>query len=235
MSNWEPVIDNTKGILYFIDKINNKIQFDYPKQYNNITGKYEDIFYKNWIQEEAINDNSFEESQYIWKNLHNGFTQKINPNSTTFILEAALNDNFAFFELYIEYGGDINYMDKLKRNCLHYIAINDNYILANLLIKLGCNINRRDIYGISPFLYCIKYYSFKTMKLLIENKCNINVKDNKGNTALHYAVIAQNTKLIIYLLKHGAKLEIKNKEEKYPIDLAMDFTLSKSSIKLPKL
>ena len=36
MSIWEPIIDNTKGILFFQNKINNQIQFDYPKQYNNI-------------------------------------------------------------------------------------------------------------------------------------------------------------------------------------------------------
>ena len=234
MTNWEPIIDNTKGILYFRDTTNNKIQFDYPKKYNFITGEYEDIFFEDWVKETIINKDSFNEKQYIWKNIKNGFIQKINPNSTTFILEAALNDNIAFFELYIEYGGNINYVDKLKRNCLHYIAINDNYILANLLIKLGCKVNTRDIYGITPFLYCIKYYSFRTMKLLIKNKCNINIRDNKGNTALHYAVMNQNTKLIIYLLKHGANLEIKNNKGKYPIDVAMDKNYSKIAKALTK-
>ena len=231
MNIWDPIIDNTKGILFFQNKINNQIQFDYPKQYNNISGEYEDIFFENWIKEEIVENDSFDEKSYVWKNINNGLTQNINPNSTTFILEAALNDNFAFFELFIEYGGDINYEDKLKRNCLHYIAINDNYKLANLLIKLGCNINKRDIYGITPFLYCIKNFSFKTMKLLVENNCNINARDNKGNTALHYSVINQNTKLIIYLLKHGAKLEIKNNKGKYPIDLAID----KNYVKISKI
>ena len=220
MNKWEPVIDNKKGIIYFRNRLNNQIQFDYPKQYNILIGKYEDIFFEDWIQEEVIDNNSLEEKHYIWKNIKNGFAQKINPNSSTFILEAALNNNIAFFELFIEYGGNINYEDKLKRNSLHYIAMNDNYNLANLLIKLGCNINKRDIYGMSPFLYSIKYFSFKTMKLLVKNKCDINLKDHKGNTALHYSVIIQNSKLIVYLLKHGAKLEIKNNHGEYPIDIA---------------
>ena len=220
MNKWEPIIDNKKGIIYFRNRINNQIQFDYPKQYNILMGEYEDIFFEDWIQEKVIDENSHEEKHYIWKNIKNGFVQKINPNSSTFVLEAALNNNIAFFELFIEYGGNINYEDKLKRNCLHYIVMNDNYNLANLLIKLGCNINKRDIYGMSPFLYSVKNFSFKTMKLLVKNKCDINLKDNKGNTALHYSVINQNSKLIVYLLKHGAKLEIKNNHGKYPIDIA---------------
>ena len=228
MNEWEPIIDNTKGIIYFKNKINNKIQFDYPKKYNILKEVYEDIFFENWRKEILINnENLLLENQYIWKNIKNGFTQKINPNSTTFILEAALNNNFAFFELFIEYGGNINYLDKLKRNCLHYVAINDNFILAKLLIKLGCKLNKKDIYGISPFLYCIKYFSYKTMKLLIKNNCNINEKDNNGNTALHYAIMNKNTKLIAYLLKHGAKLEIKNKKGKYPIDISIDRNYTK--------
>ena len=234
MDEWEPLIDNTKGILFFRNNSNGDIQFDYPKKLNIKDGTYEDIFFKDWVQQTIINKDSFSGKQYVWKNIKNGFIQRINPNSTTFILEAALNNNIAFFELFIEYGGDINYVDKVKRNCLHYVAINDNYILANLLIKLGCKINKKDIYGISPFLYCIKYYSFKTLKLLVKNKCNINISDNKGNTALHYAVMNKNTKLIVYLLKHGAKLEIKNKKGQFPIDVAMDKNYSKIAKALTK-
>ena len=219
MSSWQPLIDNKKGIIYFHNKLNNKIQFDYPKKYNYNTNNYEDIFFENWKKTIIINEDS-NDFEYNWINIKNGFTQKVNPNSTTSILESALNNNLAFFELFIEYGGNINYIDNLKRNCLHYIAINDNYFLAKLLIKLGCNINKRDIFGISPFLYCIKYLSLKTMKLLVKNKCNINIRDNNGNTALHYAVMNKNTKLILYLLKNGAKLEIKNNKGEYPIDIA---------------
>ena len=228
MNEWEPIVDNNKGIIYFKNKINNKIQFDYPKRYNNLNGIFENIFFENWRKEVISENNDYlSENQCLWKNIKNGCTQKIEPNSSTYILEAAINDNFAFFELFIEYGGNINYLDKLKRNCLHYVAINDNYLLANLIIKLGCKINKKDIYGFSPFLYCVKYFSYKTMKLLIKNNCNINEKDNNGNTALHYAVMNQNTKLIVYLLKHGAKLEIKNKNGKYPIDMATDKNYSK--------
>ena len=218
MASWEPLVDNKKGIIYFYNKLNNKIVFDYPKKYNYFTGKYEDFFFENWTENVIMNYDSDE--KHNWINIKNGFTQNVNPNSTTFIMEAAVNNNIAFFELFIDSGGNINYTDNLKRNCLHYIAINDNYFLAKLLIKLGCDFDKKDIYGISPFLYCIKYLSLKTMKLLVKNKCNINVKDNEGNTAFHYAVMNENTKLIVYLLEHGVKLNIRNNKRKSPIDIA---------------
>ena len=224
MSDWEPMIDNSKGLLYFYNKKTADVQFDYPKKYDPISQTYSDIFFENWVKVEYTKElpTSNIQKEYIWRNITNGFSQTTNPNSTTFILEAALNDNIAFFELYIENGGNINYTDKLKRNSLHYVAINDNSILANLLIKLGCKINQKDIYGISPLIYCIKYHSYKTLKLLIKNGCNLNIRDNKGNTALHYAIKNKNIKLIATLIQCGSKLEIKNKKGQYPIDIAVE-------------
>jgi hypothetical protein len=69
MNDWEALIDNTKGILFFRNNSNGDIQFDYPKKLNIKDGTYEDIFFKDWVQQTIVNKDSFPEKQYVWKNI----------------------------------------------------------------------------------------------------------------------------------------------------------------------
>ena len=214
MTKWLPIISK-EGIMFFFDKSSGSCQWVYPKEYNIKTQKYENIFFKDWVKQK---DNK---NKYYWKNSKNGIIQYIKPSSTTFILEAALLDNFAFIELYFEYNGDINFNDNQQRNALHYACMNDNEKMVKLLIKLGCEINKKDYIGNTPLIYSIMYHSYKSLKTLIEYNANVNLKNNNGNTPLHYAIKNKNNKLIIYLINHGGDIGEKNKKGEYPIDWAV--------------
>ena len=214
MTKWLPIISK-EGIMFFFDKSSGSCQWVYPKEYNIKTQKYENIFFKDWVKQK---DNK---NKYYWKNSKNGIIQYIKPSSTTFILEAALLDNFAFIELYFEYNGDINFNDNEQRNALHYACMNDNEKMVKLLIKLGCEINKKDYIGNTPLIYSIMYHSYKSLKTLIEYNANVNLKNNNGNTPLHYAIKNKNNKLIIYLINHGCDIGEKNKKGEYPIDWAV--------------
>jgi len=214
MKKWLPVISK-EGIMFFFDKSTGSCQWTYPKEYDSKTKKYENIFFKDWIK---LKDNN---NKNYWKNSKNGIIQYIKPSSTTFILEAALLDNFAFIELYFEYNGDINFKDNEERNSLHYACMNDNDKMVKLLIKLGCEINKSDNMGNTPLIYSIMYHSYKSLKILIEFGADLNKKNKNGNSILHYAVKNKNQKVILFLIKNGCEIGEKNKQGEYPIDWAV--------------
>ena len=211
MTKWLPIISK-EGIMFFFDKSSGSCQWVYPKEYNIKTQKYENIFFKDWVKQK---DNK---NKYYWKNSKNGIIQYIKPSSTTFILEAALLDNFAFIELYFEYNGDINFNDNQQRNALHYACMNDNEKMVKLLIKLGCEINKKDYIGNTPLIYSIMYHSYKSLKTLIEYNANVNLKNNNGNTPLHLALKAKNKPIIKLLMDNKAALDIPNEDGEIPFE-----------------
>ena len=80
--------------------------------------------FNNW-EKRICQDGTFE-----WFNKESKQTQKINPTSTIYLLEAAFMDNIAFVGFYIENNGDINIVDKKGRNGI-YLLTSHSFTLFN--------------------------------------------------------------------------------------------------------
>ena len=210
------VIANNHGVIYFYNKSFGNCQWTYPKEYDKRKQKYVNIFFTDW--EKIITPNS-----RYWKNIYTNQIQKVKPYSTTYLLEAAFMDNFAFVQFYLENNGNINVTDKQGRNALHYAIMNDNINLIKYLLGNDINQNKQDTKFLqSPVYYAIQYRAYNSLKILIEHGCNLNIQDYKGNTPLHNAIRTKNVKLIFFLVESGTKLTIKNKKKQFPIDIAVE-------------
>lgn len=83
-------------------------------------------------------------------------------DNKTPLMHAISKDNLYFVSILIDYGADINGLNRQKKSPLFYCAKNDNIEIAKVLIENGAKVNIKDRKGRTAAEYALKNDSKKT-------------------------------------------------------------------------
>ena len=99
---------------------------------------------------------------------------------------------------------DINELNLLNENALHYVATWGDVEAAKTLIKAGININQKGDEGYTPLHEAILQGNNDLAIYLINNGAKTEIKNNDGLTPLELAIQEQN-KLVTKAIKQHNK------------------------------
>ncbi|HOM62111.1 MAG TPA: ankyrin repeat domain-containing protein [Anaerohalosphaeraceae bacterium] len=136
------------------------------------------------------------------------------------IKDDKIND---IFILLIDYGINVDKVNKFGFAPLHEAISFGQYDLAEILIKKGANVNIKGLNGIQPIHLAAGLGQIETLKLLLENGACINAKDEESATPLHEAIVSGKIDVVRYLVEQGADMEAKDNMGRTPIDMAIFF------------
>lgn len=89
------------------------------------------------------------------------------------------------------------------------------------LLKGGANPNA--LYEGEPIiLKAINEENYSLLQLLIDSKVKVNIKNQEGIPLLYAATLENNTKLVEELIRGGARGHFHDKENRYPMDIALE-------------
>ena len=140
-----------------------------------------------------------------------------------------------------DFGVDINYQNKKKRTCMHYLyndeteSTNTDETLCDFLLSCKPNLKIKDISGRTPihYLFVKLNQEFQTnplldpisslSKLMEFGDVDIEDTDIYGNTPLHYAIMRGSTISVLTLFAKKVDINKKNKEGNSPLAYALMF------------
>nr|XP_018908702.1 PREDICTED: uncharacterized protein LOC109038183 [Bemisia tabaci] len=130
-------------------------------------------------------------------------------------------------------GVGVNDKDAEGRSPLHYAVNNGHFTVVKFLLENEADPTLTTNKGNSPLHTAVAKGDKTVVEILFqyvpENKLNhfINLKTTaSGNSALHIATRNGNLDVVKSLLNHGAKYSIKNQENKTPLDVSINRTIS---------
>lgn len=135
----------------------------------------------------------------------------------------------------LEYGFDIDALDKDGFTALHKAVIGKKEAVISHLLRKGANPHVRDKDGATPLHYAVQVGAMQTVKLLIKYKVDVNATDDEGWTPLHVAIQSRCRDIAKVLLVNGADKTRRNKDGKTPMDLSLCFGKDFKSYELSKL
>jgi len=157
-------------------------------------------------------------------------------NITLLMFSIIMNDKY-FFDLIIHFNPDINKVDSFNRNAIIYCIIfndNDNTDILEILINKKANINSITKIEMQPNIYedhsvltlaCFKNLINVVKVLLKDILLNVNFQTSPNlDTALHIAARFGYDQIAKELLTFSSiYVDIQNKDNKKPIDLAIEY------------
>ena len=95
--------------MYFRSEVTGKNQWNFPREFDHENRKKTSIFTTDWKRKKDLNGRTY------WEHKESALRQNVNPNSETYLLEAAILGNIAFLNLYLKYGGELTTLDQRGR------------------------------------------------------------------------------------------------------------------------
>jgi ankyrin repeat protein len=150
-----------------------------------------------------------------------------NNASVTTIHELIRNQALPEINSYIESGGDLNLIDKLKRTPIHLAAWMGDYDILLLLIRNKAKLDVKAMDGFTPLHFAVQSKgprAAECVRLLCKKgKALLHQRITKGNkTALHLAAPKGNVDIINVLLEFGLDPQAKTGTGQSAVDLAGD-------------
>ncbi|KAH3671871.1 hypothetical protein OGAPHI_000057 [Ogataea philodendri] len=128
---------------------------------------------------------------------------------------------------------DVNLKTNSGQTALHFATSKQRYNVAEYLV-VECRASSRikDKRSQIPLHRAASVGSIKLCELLI-NKGNspLNAQDSDGYTALHHALSEGHGELAVRLVKLGADFRLPDKDDKLPVEVAVDDKVQKFFIK----
>jgi len=130
-------------------------------------------------------------------------------------------------ELLVDYGADLNQINKLGHNHLHNCY---SIEMIEFYLEKGLDINEKNNLGSTPIFNAV-HFGYDLVKFLIENRAKVELKNNNGWTPLislartQYATQEDNIeikKVCDLLINNGAKINTKDILNKDSIDHAKE-------------
>lgn len=118
---------------------------------------------------------------------------------------------------------NLNIRNEFGQNLLHEAIAHKNHTAAVDLIKNKINVNQQDNNGLTPLHYCAEYNDVLIAKIILENKGDLSIENAYGNTPLWTAVFNSDGRydLVQLFMNYGANSRKKNKNNKSPLDFAL--------------
>ncbi|MFY8188123.1 MAG: ankyrin repeat domain-containing protein [Flavobacterium sp.] len=121
---------------------------------------------------------------------------------------------------------NINIVNENKQNLLQESISFENYLTANFLIENDIDLNHQDSNGKTSLHYCASFNNYSIAEKILAKNGNINICDSFGNNPLWVAVFSARGEygLVKLFLQYGADINSKNKNNKSPLDFAMQIS-----------
>ncbi|MFC0349332.1 ankyrin repeat domain-containing protein [Undibacterium danionis] len=118
---------------------------------------------------------------------------------------------------------DVNSTNEFGRNMLHEAIAYKQLIFVDMLLNRKINVDQKDNKGQTPLHYCAINNLYDVVSQLIAWNANASISDDYGNEVLWTAVFNArgNYDTVKLLVQHGANANHKNKNNKSPLDFAI--------------
>jgi len=119
---------------------------------------------------------------------------------------------------------NIHMPNKEKNYPIHQIIYGNKIEALKFFIKNNVDFTIKDIQGDTVLHYAAFFCKDKEIVNLIKSKCNqvsLNEKNNEEETPLMYALEQNSDEKLIELFMSNENINIPNKNDEYPIDLAI--------------
>jgi len=137
---------------------------------------------------------------------------------------AAGNDRLEIVDLLLAGGAGVNVKAGSARTPLHLASVGAGPEVVELLLANGARINARGGKNrFTPLLFAVAGNSPAVVRLLLDGGADVNVRSGKkGLTALHLAAFRGNPEIVGLLLARGAGINLRDKNERTPLDWAIE-------------
>lgn len=151
---------------------------------------------------------------------------KINPNirdqyGVTPLMEACRFGRAACVDLLLEYGADVNAMDKEKASVLmHACSGESSQLIVACLIEQGAQLNRRDVYGCTALMRAAAHGDLAIVQLLVDAGEKLNVESDNQETPLTFAIVWNHPRIVKTLIDAGADVNWEDRSGWTPLHYA---------------
>lgn len=243
--NW--IAKPTKeGFLYFQIPGTNTYQWSFPKVYDRRTKSHKYLFVSRWVKRQETTAHGLRK---FWQHKDiPSYQQEVKPHSETYLIQAAIEGNLAFLEVYTKFQGDLTVQDQQGRSALIHSILNGRQAFAKMLLefsrlfqdnaKSSANLlEQPDGHGATPLFTAIKVNSAECLNLLISYNVNLFHRKRNGNTCLHECALHDSVECLIVLASYCADelLSIANKDGDRALDVALKRKHSEAAQALQRL
>lgn len=152
----------------------------------------------------------------------------LNAKSQTALHIAIKEKKFDIFLALIELGADVEVLDSVGNNLLHYAVNSGDYRFVSKLLSLNkSDINAVNKLGLTPLNFAASKSKIIIANALLEKGANPNICDNFSESPLHKAMKNKNkSPMAIYLVENllagGADMNNVNNQNESPLSLIGD-------------
>lgn len=159
------------------------------------------------------------------------------PHSQTYLIQAAIEGNLAFLELYTKFKGDLAVCDQSGRSALIHAISNGHLHFAKMLCEFTQVFKHQiaepatfadlvelpDRHGNTPLFIAIRVNNPAILEMLIGYQCNLLHRRKNGNTCLHECAIHGSVDCLTLLASYCGQdlFHVINKEGYRAADLAL--------------
>jgi len=130
---------------------------------------------------------------------------------------AARFDSVESAKVLIEYGADVNAVNRHGETPLHQCSRFDAVSTAQMLLRKKANVNARDDADWTPLHLASNYDNPKVVRVLLRKGAFVNAKTDEDRTALHWAVVLGNFEVVKVLLDFNANTDAVDDSGRTPL------------------
>lgn len=156
------------------------------------------------------------------------------PHAESYLIEAAIEGNLAFLEVYTKFKGDLGIRDQQGRSALMHAISNNHLNFVSSLCEYSTLFQEEpstfsnlleltDRHGNTALFTAIRFDLPACLEILISYKCNFFHRKRNGNTCLHDCAVHNSIDCLTMLASYCGRdlFQIINKDGNRAIDIAM--------------
>jgi len=142
-------------------------------------------------------------------------------NGVTMLMMAVAKGNMEIAQYLIEAGANVNSVNYLKQNALHYAVIHNQPKLIDLLRQNGAEI-KPNAHGVTSLMMAIQLGNYDMVEQLNPKFEDVNIAADDGWTAIYFAIRKEDKRILDLLLAKGACVNFKDTYVQSPMDFAKE-------------